>query len=143
MNLSVKIYKEILEEDATNIEAIACIGMHHFYSEQPEVALRFYRWSLIIDYWNSFQKIFQIICVCLPDREKFYLDKKKKWNEFKLNHINICIKEKFYLNFKSTLHWCKWNHLQKSWHGCQDINFLPTYSDKLKDFASKRDLSGK
>ncbi|XP_039285238.1 tetratricopeptide repeat protein 8-like [Nilaparvata lugens] len=40
---SVKYYKEILQKDATNIEAIACIGVNHFYSDQPEVALRFYR----------------------------------------------------------------------------------------------------
>ena len=29
--------------DASNIEAIACIASHHFYDDQPEVALRFYR----------------------------------------------------------------------------------------------------
>lgn len=40
---SVQIYRLALKEDATNIEAIACIGMHHFYSDQPEVALQFYR----------------------------------------------------------------------------------------------------
>ncbi len=26
-----------------NVEAIACIGMSHFYSDQPELSLRFYR----------------------------------------------------------------------------------------------------
>lgn len=40
---SVQTYRIVLQQDATNIEAIACIGMHHFYSDQPEVALRFYR----------------------------------------------------------------------------------------------------
>jgi tetratricopeptide repeat protein 8 len=40
---SVKYYREILQEDATNIEAIACIAVNYFYNDQPEVALRFYR----------------------------------------------------------------------------------------------------
>ena len=43
MGKAVKFYKDIVIEDATHIEAIACIGMHHFYTDQPEVALRFYR----------------------------------------------------------------------------------------------------
>ncbi len=43
MTTSVKLYKDVLLQDASNIEAIACIGMHHFYTDQPEVALRFYR----------------------------------------------------------------------------------------------------
>ena len=40
---AVKFYKDVLHYDATYVEAIACIGTHHFYSDQPEVALRFYR----------------------------------------------------------------------------------------------------
>ena len=40
---SVKYYREILQEDATNVEAIACIAVNYFYSDQPEVALRYYR----------------------------------------------------------------------------------------------------
>lgn len=43
MSISVKLYRDILSQDSSNIEAIACIGMHHFYTDQPEVALRFYR----------------------------------------------------------------------------------------------------
>lgn len=42
--MSVKYYKDILELDATDMESIACIGLHHFYSDQPEVALRYYRY---------------------------------------------------------------------------------------------------
>ncbi|XP_066260935.1 tetratricopeptide repeat protein 8 isoform X2 [Euwallacea similis] len=40
---SVKYYRSIVIEDATNTEAIACIGMYHFYNNQPELALRYYR----------------------------------------------------------------------------------------------------
>jgi len=42
---SVRHYREVLAQDSSNIEAIACIGMHHFYTDQPEVSLRFYRYS--------------------------------------------------------------------------------------------------
>ena len=43
LTISAKYYKTVLSEDAINIEAIACIGMNHFYSDQPELSLRFYR----------------------------------------------------------------------------------------------------
>lgn len=43
--MSVKSYKEILREDSTNMEAIACIGVHHFYTDQPDIGLRFYRYG--------------------------------------------------------------------------------------------------
>ncbi|KAG5894234.1 hypothetical protein JTB14_002283 [Gonioctena quinquepunctata] len=40
---SVKYYRNVVIEDAMNSEAIACIGMYHFYNNQPELALRYYR----------------------------------------------------------------------------------------------------
>lgn len=43
MPMSVKYYKQILKQDATCMEAIACMGVNHFYNDQPEVALLFYR----------------------------------------------------------------------------------------------------
>ena len=43
IGLSTKYYKIILGEDSINVEAIACIGMEHFYADQPELSLRFYR----------------------------------------------------------------------------------------------------
>ena len=33
----------MLHFDAANVEAIASLASHHFYTDQPEVALRFYR----------------------------------------------------------------------------------------------------
>ena len=44
-NLSeaVQFYKEVLKSDCMHVEAIACIGTHHFYTDQPEIALKFYR----------------------------------------------------------------------------------------------------
>lgn len=43
MSMSMKYYKMIAQEDASHTEAIASIGMHHFYNDQPELALRYYR----------------------------------------------------------------------------------------------------
>ena len=43
MNNAVKFYKDVLHQDNTHIEAIACIANFHFYTDQPEIALRYYR----------------------------------------------------------------------------------------------------
>ncbi|CAG0924390.1 unnamed protein product, partial [Notodromas monacha] len=37
---AVRVYKELLVYEATNVEAIACVGLHHFYNDQPELGLR-------------------------------------------------------------------------------------------------------
>lgn len=39
----VTFYKRVLQYDSVNSEAIACLASHHFYTDQPELALRFYR----------------------------------------------------------------------------------------------------
>ena len=44
MTNAVKYYKQVLESDNTHVEAISCIATNHFYSDQPEVALKFFRW---------------------------------------------------------------------------------------------------
>ena len=44
MTNAVKYYKEVLESDNTHVEAISCIATNHFYSDQPEVALKFFRY---------------------------------------------------------------------------------------------------
>ncbi len=40
---SMVLYKNVLALDNCNFEAIACIGSHHFYSDQPEIAMKFYK----------------------------------------------------------------------------------------------------
>lgn len=37
---AVAFYKNVLFHDASNVEAIACLAAHHFYTDQPEIALR-------------------------------------------------------------------------------------------------------
>ena len=40
---SVATYKQVLKMDASNIEAIACLGAYFFYDGTPEIAVKFYR----------------------------------------------------------------------------------------------------
>jgi tetratricopeptide repeat protein 8 len=40
---AVKYYKKVLQMDSSNLEAVACIASYHFYIDQPEVSLRFYK----------------------------------------------------------------------------------------------------
>eukprot|EP00982_Pelagococcus_subviridis_P008715 30864-Pelagococcus_subviridis.AAC.18 len=58
MHLGVPLYKEVLKWDASNVEAIACLAANHFYTDQPEIALRFYRRLLMMgvnntELWNN------------------------------------------------------------------------------------------
>ncbi len=34
---------QVLEYDAGNVEAIACLGSYQFYSDQPEIAMIYFR----------------------------------------------------------------------------------------------------
>lgn len=43
LNNAVKFYRCVLQFDNTNVEAIACLGTNYFYTDQPEIALRYYR----------------------------------------------------------------------------------------------------
>ena len=43
LDASANYYKQILKQEAANVEAIACMGTNYFYSDQPEVALKYYR----------------------------------------------------------------------------------------------------
>ena len=55
---SYHIYKKILQFDNNNVEAIASLASYHFYTDQPEVAMRFY-WRLVqsglneCELWNN------------------------------------------------------------------------------------------
>uniref|UniRef100_A0A8C9XZL9 Tetratricopeptide repeat domain 8 n=1 Tax=Sander lucioperca TaxID=283035 RepID=A0A8C9XZL9_SANLU len=49
---ATEYYKDVLKQDNTHVEAIACIGSNHFYTDQPEIALRFYRRLLQMGVYN-------------------------------------------------------------------------------------------
>lgn len=36
----IQFYKNVLYYDSSNVEAIACLASYHFYTDQPEIALR-------------------------------------------------------------------------------------------------------
>ncbi|XP_031211501.1 tetratricopeptide repeat protein 8 isoform X2 [Mastomys coucha] len=59
---AAEYYKEVLKQDNTHVEAIACIGSNHFYSDQPEVALRFYRRLLQMGVYNC--QLFNNLGLC-------------------------------------------------------------------------------
>jgi tetratricopeptide repeat protein 8 len=40
---ALALYRKVLQVDPSNVEATASLGAHYFYSDQPEVSLRFYR----------------------------------------------------------------------------------------------------
>lgn len=42
-DISISLYKKILDIDSCNFESIACIGANYFYSDNPEVALKYYK----------------------------------------------------------------------------------------------------
>jgi len=42
-NKAMILYKNVLTLDNCNFEAIACIGSNHFYTDQPEISLKFYK----------------------------------------------------------------------------------------------------
>uniref|UniRef100_A0A8C0A6E4 Tetratricopeptide repeat domain 8 n=1 Tax=Bos mutus grunniens TaxID=30521 RepID=A0A8C0A6E4_BOSMU len=59
---ATEYYKEVLKQDNTHVEAIACIGSNHFYTDQPEVALRFYRRLLQMGVYNC--QLFNNLGLC-------------------------------------------------------------------------------
>jgi len=40
---SAKAYKQVLALDSSNVEGMASLASNYFYTDQPEVALRYYR----------------------------------------------------------------------------------------------------
>ena len=55
---SCLLYKQVLKFDNNNIEAIASIAAYNFYTDKPEVALRFYKRLLqcginTAEIWNN------------------------------------------------------------------------------------------
>lgn len=45
MEMGTAVYRKVLLLDASNVEAIACLASHHFYGDQPELALKYYRYG--------------------------------------------------------------------------------------------------
>ncbi|RWS06118.1 Tetratricopeptide repeat protein 8-like protein [Dinothrombium tinctorium] len=69
MDESIKLYKDVLRHDAINVEAIACIAMNHFYNDQPEIALRYYRRILQMGTCNA--ELYNNIGLCCYYSQQF------------------------------------------------------------------------
>eukprot|EP00128_Syssomonas_multiformis_P018116 Colp12_sorted_trinity150504_noHs@13675 len=59
---SEQAYKDVLVADPSNVEAIATLAAHHFYQDQPEIALRLYRRLLQMGVYNA--EIFNNLGLC-------------------------------------------------------------------------------
>jgi tetratricopeptide repeat protein 8 len=62
MTQSIEYYRQVLKLDNTNIEALACIAANHFYNDQPEISLKFYRRLLQMGVTSA--AIFTNIALC-------------------------------------------------------------------------------
>lgn len=49
----VAFYKRVLVLDSSNVESIACLGANLFYTDQPEIAMRYFRRLLQMGMGNS------------------------------------------------------------------------------------------
>ncbi|XP_050520348.1 tetratricopeptide repeat protein 8-like [Daktulosphaira vitifoliae] len=98
--MSVKYYKKTLEWDATDMEAIACIGLNHFYSDQPEVALRYYRRLLQMGLYNTeifnnlglcsfYAQQFDVVVVCFENALRLALDDNAADVWYNISHVAI------------------------------------------------------
>ncbi|RCN44145.1 hypothetical protein ANCCAN_09833 [Ancylostoma caninum] len=57
MQESNECYKKVLNVQANNIEAIACIETNCFYDDKPEIALRYYRYNTIACHYLIYENI--------------------------------------------------------------------------------------
>ncbi|XP_050434000.1 tetratricopeptide repeat protein 8 [Adelges cooleyi] len=98
--MSVKYYRETLDLDATDMESIACIGLHHFYSDQPEVSLRYYRRLLQMGLYNAelfnnlglcsfYAQQFDVVIVCFENALRLASDDEAADVWYNISHIAI------------------------------------------------------
>jgi tetratricopeptide repeat protein 8 len=99
---SISLYKNILVQDTCNFESLACIGSHYFYSDHPEVALKYYKrlFELGInsaEVWNNmglcaFYSGQYDFCLSCFERGLFISDENLTadiW--YNISHVAICI----------------------------------------------------
>lgn len=54
LQASARMYRFIAQLDPINAEALSCIAVHHFYGNQPEMALMYYRYILYYEFNYNF-----------------------------------------------------------------------------------------
>ncbi|CAI2353605.1 unnamed protein product [Caenorhabditis sp. 36 PRJEB53466] len=67
--LSIMLYKRVLDAQSNNIEAIACVATTYYYGGKPEIALRYYR--RILQMGVSSPELFMNIGLCCLAAQQF------------------------------------------------------------------------
>ncbi|KAF4665261.1 Tetratricopeptide repeat protein 8 [Perkinsus chesapeaki] len=98
---SIETYKEVLQLDPVNCEAIASLAAHHFYNDQPEIALRYYRRLLQLgvvasaEIWNNlglscfYAQHWDLCLTCMERALVFAEDKTVADVWYNIGHIGI------------------------------------------------------
>ncbi|KAF4652135.1 Tetratricopeptide repeat protein 8 [Perkinsus olseni] len=98
---SIDVYKEVLQLDPVNCEGIASLAAHHFYNDQPEVALRYYRRLLQLgvvaspELWNNlglscfYGQHYDLCLTCMERALMFADDKTLADVWYNIGHIGI------------------------------------------------------
>ncbi|CAL2045500.1 unnamed protein product [Caenorhabditis brenneri] len=68
-DVSVAMYNRVLDAQANNIEAIACVATTYYYGGKPEIALRYYR--RILQMGCSSAELFMNIGLCCLAAQQF------------------------------------------------------------------------
>ncbi|EGT33355.1 hypothetical protein CAEBREN_26405 [Caenorhabditis brenneri] len=68
-DVSVALYNRVLDAQANNIEAIACVATTYYYGGKPEIALRYYR--RILQMGCSSAELFMNIGLCCLAAQQF------------------------------------------------------------------------
>ncbi len=72
------------------MEAIACIGMNHFYSDQPELSLRFYRRLLQVSLKKPKEGVRQTFVIVLTHSLSLLLTQMGINNAELFNNLGLC-----------------------------------------------------
>lgn len=71
LQASARMYRHIAQLEPINAEALACIAVHHFYNNQPEMALMYYRYSNYVHIYLNIRYKGSLICFFLKFLDEF------------------------------------------------------------------------
>jgi tetratricopeptide repeat protein 8 len=100
---AIPYYKRVLTLDASNVEAIACLGAHYFYSDQAEMSLRYYRRLLQMgisnntELWNNiglccfYSSQYDMALTCIDRALRLATDDELADVWYNIGHIGIAL----------------------------------------------------
>lgn len=77
------MYRHIAQLEPINTEALSCIAVHHFYGNQPEMALMYYRYSSRFEI-SKFRNTITLNIGCCIFIDEFY-----QWGHIVVSFIAI------------------------------------------------------